>query len=536
MAWKIEARELPVAGLGTHLYIEMWDDAGNRYKQMHGYWTDPVSGQPSTSGDDSGLIKGYNNLVLNSTLGSTPSNHPHAGTTLFDGSEVQVKEAFRYASSAVEYINAQNYSYTLLGAGSLSSNGTKFNSNNVFSTLVDAVQLAVPINQSIVGGVESPHSFIGAGTNMFRGNEWRPNVDMPSVDQNGNVVYGSWVRDTGETNTLIGTQYNDVLIGSDTTITGGNSLDTLIGNEGNDYLDGRTGKDSLIGGAGNDTIDGGLDNGDVAEGGAGNDTYIFNGAFGSNEYVKDSDGQGRIVIDGNTLSGVATLVVNTSSTTTWTLQGYTLRASGNIAIDSKGTAGNSVMVYDLKPGQSWLGITLDNTTNGTAGNDSLGGGKYADSMVGAAGNDTISAGAGNDTLVGGTGADLLRGDSGNDTYVYKAADGADTISDGYSSTDITDSVTITGYALSAASFSRVGTTNDLRIAFTGSSTDSILVQQGLDGNYSVESFVFASGGTKTIAAIRADVLAAQTTAGNDNIPARPISACEGSHFMAKLTA
>jgi trimeric autotransporter adhesin len=531
MAWKIEARELPVAGLGTHIYIEMWDGSGNRYKQIHGYWTDPISGQPLTSGNDSGLIKGYTNLVLNSTLGATPSNHPHAGTTLFNGSEVQVKDAFKYASSVIEYINSQNYSYTLLGAGSLSSSGTKFNSNNVFSTLVDAMQLASPINQSIIDSVENPHSFIGAGTNMFRGNEWRPNVDSPSVDQNGNTVYGSFVRDTGETNFLTGTQYGDVLIGSQTTDSN-NSKDILSGGAGDDILDGRTGRDTLYGGMGNDTYINDAEGSLSDEGG--NDTYKLSIDFAStatlgNLFISDSDGVGKVFINDVLISGKATVVKRDilGNPTVWSLDGYYLTPYGSNDVKISKTIGGTnnnplstgidVLVQSLSPDRSWLGISFDTALNGTTGNDSLRGSQYGDGVSGFAGNDTIKSGYGNDTLVGGVGADSLVGGYDDDIYRYMSGDGIDTIYETGSSTDA-DKLIITNYASSVAVMNRVGNTSDFMITFTGTTTDSILVKQGLEGGGdALEKVSFESGGSKTISQIRTEVLAKQTTVENDTI-------------------
>jgi Ca2+-binding RTX toxin-like protein len=268
---------------------------------------------------------------------------------------------------------------------------------------------------------------------------------------------------------------------------------------------------------------------DTLEGGFGNDTYVVyqaaNGGQTKADFVNDSDGQGGIIINyagvvgPSPMIGLATILTQTSSYTNWTINGHTVRMVGGnqIAIDSKNGTGSIVYVTDNSFDMSFLGITLDNKTNGTAGADSLGGGKYADSMSGAAGNDTITAYSGNDTIAGGAGNDLLRGNDGNDTYIYNAADGNDTISDGISASDTADVLSIAGYASTAAIYTRVGNTTDLLVSFT-SSTDSVLVQKGLaDSSTAVETVSFTSGGSKTIAQIRADVLAKQATSGNDTI-------------------
>ncbi|WP_352259862.1 calcium-binding protein, partial [Psychrobacter sp. TB55-MNA-CIBAN-0194] len=79
---------------------------------------------------------------------------------------------------------------------------------------------------------------------------------------------------------------------------------------------------------------------------------------------------------------------------------------------------------------------LDDTIEGTsgndeivtwAGNDTLDGGAGNDILEGGAGNDTLEGGKGNDRLDGGTGNDRLDGGAGNDTYLFKRGDGTDTI-------------------------------------------------------------------------------------------------------------
>lgn len=64
------------------------------------------------------------------------------------------------------------------------------------------------------------------------------------------------------------------------------------------------------------------------------------------------------------------------------------------------------------------------TINGTDGDDSLGGGRYADNIYGLAGQDVLSGNGGDDTLSGGAGYDTLNGDLGNDT-LYGGSGGDD---------------------------------------------------------------------------------------------------------------
>jgi RTX calcium-binding nonapeptide repeat (4 copies)/Lipase (class 3) len=73
----------------------------------------------------------------------------------------------------------------------------------------------------------------------------------------------------------------------------------FIGNAGSDVFTGGSKADTFLTGGGNDELDGGGGN-DILRGGAGDDKYKFSGNFGKDEII-DSDGQGAILWDGNTL-------------------------------------------------------------------------------------------------------------------------------------------------------------------------------------------------------------------------------------------
>jgi Ca2+-binding RTX toxin-like protein len=112
---------------------------------------------------------------------------------------------------------------------------------------------------------------------------------------------------------------------------------------------------------------------------------------------------------------------------------------------------------------------------------------------------------------------VLTGGANDDTYLYTNGDGADTILDAGSTTG-TDTLSITGYASTAAVYTRVGNSDDVRVTFTGTTTDSVLVQRGLEGGANtLEQITFTSGGTKAVATLRTELLAKQATTGNDVI-------------------
>ncbi|MEN6587219.1 MAG: calcium-binding protein, partial [Sulfuricella sp.] len=172
---------------------------------------------------------------------------------------------------------------------------------------------------------------------------------------------------------------------------GGGGDDIVKGNGGNDYLEGGQGFDELQGGADNDILLGGegadyLTGGtgnDRLEGGAGNDTYIFNTSDGQgNDILLDADGQGKIQLDGQTLTGgdskapnrwekngvtytyipgatvnIGTLVI-TSSAGNLTLQNYTKGQLGLTlpeAAPSNPPGVTLTIVGDLKPADTDAG-------------------------------------------------------------------------------------------------------------------------------------------------------------------------------------
>lgn len=98
-----------------------------------------------------------------------------------------------------------------------------------------------------------------------------------------------------------------------------------------------------------------------------------------------------------------------------------------------------------------VGKAGDDLISGKGGNDKLSGGRGEDVlrgdngrdiMRGGAGNDEIRGGKGNDTLYGQKGDDILFGNAGKDRFVFKNADGADTIRD---FRDDTDTLKIIGH-------------------------------------------------------------------------------------------
>ncbi|HAZ61173.1 MAG TPA: hypothetical protein DCY89_06335 [Gammaproteobacteria bacterium] len=117
---------------------------------------------------------------------------------------------------------------------------------------------------------------------------------------------------------LHGDAGNDLLSGEagDDRLFGGAGTDRLFGGDGNDHLDGGagddflsgmrgddvihggTGRDSLTGGDGNDTLWGGAGDGDIANGGTGDDLFLFRHGDGRGDSAFGGDGRDVLRLEG----------------------------------------------------------------------------------------------------------------------------------------------------------------------------------------------------------------------------------------------
>jgi Ca2+-binding RTX toxin-like protein len=330
----------------------------------------------------------------------------------------------------------------------------------------------------------------------------------------------------------------DLMIGNDAnnTLKGGAGDDLLYGGGGKDVLEGGDGKDTVYGGKGDDEIT--LGNKDEGIDEQGNDTYkiqmTWTGTESSNNiFIRDADASGALSINGAVVSGVAQRIVinGTVLPDDWVLGNYYIRAGINEfiitnklygTVSNTGTIDNKLFIpYTSQNQRSFLGITLSNDITGSSGADSLSGDETSQRIEGGAGNDTISGGGGNDSLFGQSGADSMRGGNGLDTYYYVLGDGADTIFDQGVAGEA-DNIQITGVNSTQATYTRTGTTDDVRISFLNNITDSILLSRGLEGNTgnSIETVVFINDNViRSADWVRTTVLSASQTSGNDTIKA-----------------
>lgn len=281
-----------------------------------------------------------------------------------------------------------------------------------------------------------------------------------------NLATGVATDAYGGTDTLIeiervyGTNFDDVLIGSDETATGeafdpygGN--DTIHGGNGEDRLfyhlsegvgglggitatfdtvtegsgtvldpfgdtDTFTGirelratqvADTIMGGAGRQIISA-LDGADTIDGGAGIDEIRFDqdanygGTFALNLDMELVDGSGyATATDG---WGNSDLIRNVE--------------------DIRGTGSNDFIGGDAAA-NTFKGRSGDDVLEGRGGDDTLHGENGADMLDGGIGEDILLGGIGNDTLTGGSGNDWMNGGLDADTFVFAAGDGNDIVAD-----------------------------------------------------------------------------------------------------------
>jgi fibro-slime domain-containing protein len=182
-----------------------------------------------------------------------------------------------------------------------------------------------------------------------------------------------------------GTEGDDLIIGTpgDDVIDGGGGNDEIAGGDGNDVIDGGDGDDVIDAGPGNDTVSGGPGN-DAINGGPGNDAVhgddgddLIEGGDGS-DCVNGGDGDDRL------FSGRA----------------------GNID-DLLGRA--STFRNGVNDCTIFGTASLEDTLDGTSGNDVLCGDAGQDTILGGLGNDILRGFAGNDKLIGGGDDDNMDG-------------------------------------------------------------------------------------------------------------------------------
>jgi Ca2+-binding RTX toxin-like protein len=226
---------------------------------------------------------------------------------------------------------------------------------------------------------------------------------------------------------VLGYEGPDILSANvgNTVLDGGDGNDVLRSGRGDDHLKGGAGNDMLtwVAGAGNDHVDGG----------AGTDTLVAGGSGLGDRFVL---GKSRRVIDAvqvarTNVKPSFSVICDVERLSVFTRGGDDrLTMSSLVGTDASlvtvdAGAGNDVVAAGDGSVRTWL--------SGGDGNDTLTGGRFADTLNAGSGNDVIAghggldlidAGPGNDAINGGGNADDLTGGPGNDTLDGGGVDGA----------------------------------------------------------------------------------------------------------------
>jgi Ca2+-binding RTX toxin-like protein len=309
-------------------------------------------------------------------------------------------------------------------------------------------------------------------------------IDIPGQFHGNDTLNGGDGNDSliggGGADSLMGGAGNDTLLGDDSIVELPDSwhgADLLDGGEGDDQLIGGGGADTLLGGAGADKIFYG--EGDVIDGGAGNDTIssyvpgtgkatvLFGRGDGRDSLFWRSSDEAATTVQFKAgvaasdivsyRSGTSSLVLGIAGTSDYiVISGYSFPdnpqsfgipqpeirlADGSIWTPPLGGMGKFLndytnplipsLVQGTPSADLLVTSTLSHTLAAGAGNDVLlaGDPNYLgqSSYYGEDGNDFIKAGVGadrilggsdNDTLDGGGGFDTLYGETGSNTYLF----------------------------------------------------------------------------------------------------------------------
>ncbi|MCL4771821.1 MAG: hypothetical protein KJZ76_15985, partial [Burkholderiaceae bacterium] len=236
--------------------------------------------------------------------------------------------------------------------------GTDYAGQEFFTQTSELLQYTTAIGDGLTGARNKAATFVDKWlTPIVNAHDEFYTSAIGTGYQQWSVATGS----SGATAGALATGKTQIFIGGAgaDTFTGGDKDDLLLGGEGGDTLNGGSGSDKLYGGVGDDTLDGGTGS-DTLVGGAGTDTYRFQGDWGV-DFIEDSDGLGRIEVNGQTLTGGKAVSANTwqSEDKQWR---YALTEQGDLVITHVSQAGRLVVRrWGAMQGQqgSPLGLSLE---------------------------------------------------------------------------------------------------------------------------------------------------------------------------------
>ncbi len=196
------------------------------------------------------------------------------------------------------------------------------------------------------------------------------------------------------------------------------NIEQIRGSFLNDTLIGDSQANVILGESGDDTITGNAGD-DTMTGGDGNDTFVATFLAGNDVITDFTAGAGTDDRLDATALGPVTL--STVLANTVDVNGNAVITAGGGTVTLTGVTKSQLHIDDF------IGV-IDDLAGSTTGDDVINGTANDDVISGQAGNDTINGLAGNDTLNGDEGDDVIDGGAGNDTI--NGGDGIDTINYG----------------------------------------------------------------------------------------------------------
>ncbi|RWC64014.1 calcium-binding protein [Mesorhizobium sp.] len=507
-------------------------DGSDTYHYARGDGIDTIAEGPSSGGADSLVLDGLNpadvTVVRNGTdaVLVVAESAPGAG----DGGFIQLKSNFDlYPNSGVDSVVFANGTVWLKAdlLANVAYVGGTAGDETITGTAGDDLVRAGKGNDVLLGGNgnDTYRYARGDGNDTIVENTNGGNNDQLILEginpsavtlvRNGNhvtVVIAESAPGAGDGGSVLlkenlednADRGIDKLVFADGTIWTRADIRTVMldraGTAGNDTITGFSTADTLRGRSGDDTLDGA----------SGNDTYVYARGDGNDTITEGySNGTGdRLILTDINTSSVSLLRNGTDVTLVIAESAPGAGDGGSVLLkntlnDDRGVGIDQVVFAD---GTIWTraairAMLLDQA--GTAGNDTVLGFNTADTINGRGGNDTLD------------------GASGDDSYIYARGDGNDTITEGYSN-GTNDRLVFTDINASAVSLVRNGTDVTVIIAESAPGAGdggSVLIKNTLDDDrgVGVDKIVFANGTIWTRADIRAMLVSASGTSGNDVI-------------------
>ena len=389
------------------------------------------------------------------------------------------------------------------------------------------------------------------GSELVYGDEGNDVIDA-SLSSGNHKLYGGsgsdtisggsgdeWIEGGAGDDIIEGGAGNDVIYGSDYGASQPSESDTIHGGAGNDVIY-AGGTSKVYGDAGNDTIyfGNGIWNEPsnlLIDGGAGNDTYIYNGYNGYDAIVA-SEGNDTVKFanyksathskDGDDL--VITYTPNSNNTSALTFKDYYAGGFDNFTIQTYSDESGQAITgqYTVSQFLDELDGNSPYVTNGTAGDDLI---RSAGDINGLGGNDFIMAvgdgeqaintGSGDNTVVAQANSAAITGGTGNDAYTLSNSSGTNTIVDegGDNTIYVTQSnmhntITLNGDGNNTITTAEGTYGSSFTITATGSGKQNIDILSAF--SYEYESSVTTGSGDDSISISYGTVT---TGAGNDTL-------------------